>query len=124
MCGIGSVESKLPRRERLVRRGDIDRVFRCGRLFKTDKILVRAVANGLDRSRFAVSAGRKAGNSVRRNRLKRLLREAYRLNKTQLARPSDIVAVPRPGWKTLTLSEVAPALCRALGEVNETFAAG
>ena len=123
MRAIGASGSKMPRRERLARGGDIDRVFKCGRLFKTDKILVRAVANGLDRSRFAVSVGRKAGNAVRRNRIKRLLREAYRLNKALLGKPCDVVAVPRPAWKTLTLSEVEPALRGALREINETFAA-
>jgi len=124
MRAAGVSGSRLPRRERIVRGSDIDRVFKRGRLFKADKILVRAFANGLDRSRFAVSVGRKAGNAVRRNRIKRLLREAYRLNKTLLGKPCDIVAVPRPAWRTLTLSEVEPAVRGALGEINETLASG
>lgn len=60
-------------------------------------------------ARFGLSVSRKLGPAWRRNRLKRLLREAFRLNRPCLDPRADIVAYPRPGcdWDGLPLAEAA-----------------
>ncbi|MEM9296310.1 MAG: ribonuclease P protein component, partial [Planctomycetota bacterium] len=59
-------------------------------------IAVAARLNGLPHDRLGLSVGRRVGNAVRRHRLKRLLREAFRLD--QHARPGglDLVVVVYP----------------------------
>ena len=71
---------KLPKRRILRQNKEFQTVYRYGRSY-ANRYLVLYVfaANGLgDKVGFA--AGKKLGNAVVRNRVKRLLRESYRLN--------------------------------------------
>jgi len=58
-------------------------------------LLVQACPNGLPFSRLGLSVSRKYGNAVKRNRLRRLYREAFRLSKHQLPTGLDLVLIPR-----------------------------
>lgn len=73
-------------------------------------------------ARFGLSVPRKLGPAVRRNRLKRLLREAFRLNRSRLDPRADIVAYPRPGcgWDGLPGAEAAlMKAAKAAGLIKE-----
>jgi ribonuclease P protein component len=52
--------------------------------------------NGLPHARLGLSISRKVGGAVVRNRLKRLLREAFRLRQHELAAGIDLIVVGRP----------------------------
>ena len=65
---------------------------------RDELLLLFARENGLDYPRLGISIGKSCGNAVVRNRLKRLLREAFRQNK-QLITPSfDFVVLMSPQW--------------------------
>ena len=59
-------------------------------------LLVFARPNGLPYDRIGLSVSRKNGNAPRRARIRRLLREAYRLQRADLPTGLDFVLIPRP----------------------------
>lgn len=52
--------------------------------------------NGLGHARLGLSVGRRVGNAVARNRVKRLLRESFRLSRDDLPQGFDLVVNVRP----------------------------
>jgi len=115
---------RFSQRERVGRKRDFDRVFQRGRVFKFEEIILRAIPNDLPQARLGISISKRHGTAVRRNRMKRLLREAFRLNKQILSVPCDIAVVPRNAWRDLSLAAIEPTLRKALSHIEKAFASG
>ena len=60
-----------------------------------DVLLIFARDNGLPHARLGLSVSRKVGGAVFRNRWKRLIREAFRLEQARLPDGTDLVVIPR-----------------------------
>lgn len=83
--------------QRLRKAAEFDRVYAGKIRAADDRLLIFALRNELGHSRVGLSVSRKHGGSVRRQRIKRLLREAYRLAQHELPRGLDLILIPRPG---------------------------
>jgi ribonuclease P protein component len=85
----------LPKSARIRSRVDFDRVFsqknRASDVFFT----VYLGSNETGLARLGIAAGRRLGNAVARNRIKRLVREAFRRYRAELPPGTDWVVVPR-----------------------------
>ncbi len=113
---------RFTKAERLTLKKEFERVFREGKIFKNDKVVLYIIPSDLHNSRLGLVVSKKIGNAVRRNRAKRLLREAYRLNKHLLTRHVDIVAIPRhPFSSDLKLSDVEGGFKKLLLQINESL---
>jgi len=87
----------LPRSVRLRSRREFDYVFTHG-VRLSDAYLTAFVARREGGpARLGIGVGRRFGRAVRRNRIKRLIREAFRHVRHELPPGSDWVIIPRPG---------------------------
>ena len=68
----------MRRRQRLRKRESFAAVYRRGRPFRNDLLVLRALRTDQSPSRFGFTVAGRLGNAVVRNRLKRRLREAVR----------------------------------------------
>ncbi len=107
--------------ERIKDPKDFRRAFDRKRSASDDALIVYGVENGREFPRMGMSVARKrVRKAVARNRIKRLLREAFRLSKAELPPGVDLVIVPRGPALTFdqarrSLPELANAVARRLG---------
>lgn len=88
----------LPKKHRLVKKKDCEKVWRYGRSFFKEEIGFKALKNNLSISRFGFVVGTKVSKkAVQRNKIKRQLREIIRLKIKSIKTGYDflIIALPK-----------------------------
>jgi len=96
--------------ERLRKRQQFLDVFTKGSRRHSRHITCILLSNGLSVRRLGLAVGRRAGNAVIRNRIKRMLREYFRRNKDRLPASTDIVLCAQPGAANLDSADLSREL--------------
>ncbi|HTZ88157.1 MAG TPA: ribonuclease P protein component [Solirubrobacteraceae bacterium] len=107
-------------RGRLSRSAEFERVYRQGRSTANRHLVLYTFAtegSARDRPRLGLSVSRKVGGAVERNRVKRLLREAFARNEEMLGTEQDVVVVARPPVAELVEREGLAGVDQALSEL-------
>ena len=93
---------------------DFKNVYDKGRSKANRYLIVYAVGNGYDHNRIGISVSKKVGNSVVRHRIKRLVKESYRLHEKMFNSGLDIVVIARSGAADLDFHGIESALLHIL----------
>ena len=95
-------------------RKDFVNLNRLGKRRYTAHFVIIFRKNNLGITRLGITASKKTGNSVKRNRIKRLIREFYRLHKASFPKGYDIIIATKKSAKTLDYwslrEELGPAI--------------
>jgi ribonuclease P protein component len=104
----------FPRSRRLLRRAEYDAVYKEGRRRAGREFTIFLRPNGLDLSRFGWSVKKALGTAVRRNRIRRRVREIVRLHRQEIASGWDIVIHPRSSTAMADFGALTDELLRLL----------
>jgi len=123
---VNRKDQSLSKNERLRRKADFDRVFKKGKSIVDPFFVVLYVKNGLPFSRIGVSIKRKFGKANLRNRLRRLVKEVYRTNKSAFPNGYDILFIARKDLSDLFKKskvgyiDMVPVVIRIAEKIGET----
>ena len=112
------LEVRVQRKFRLTRSQDFKRVRQSGKSYAHPLIVLVVQANDEMKIRVGVAAGRTVGTAVKRNRAKRLLREAVWPLIPSLSSGWDVILIARRPLAGSSLTAARQALLDLLGRAQ------
>ena len=102
--------------DRLLRSREFEYVLRHGRRTTASQfvMLTSASQSSPPRRRLGITVGKRVGNAVVRNHVKRRVREWFRASRKHLTSETDVVVIGRGGAGNLSGREIAALLDTAL----------
>jgi ribonuclease P protein component len=112
---VESLGFSFTKADRILKRAEFLELSKTGRQVRCDLFIATVAAGKTDRSRLGITVTRKVAGAVQRNRIKRLVRECYRLHGQRVKGIWDINVIAR--IEAVGFSH--PAVFRALRELFE-----
>ena len=121
----GRARTTFPRTVRLLKHADFERVYQQGRRHFSAHMTVfyrkRDSGQGV---RVGFTVSRALGGAVDRNRMKRRLREAVRLNMGGIATAADVVINPKRSLLTADFADISKEVARAFEVIEQKCSKG
>ncbi len=115
----GMEKETLRKEERIRRRREYLAIYQEAVRINCDHFTLLIRRNQQAQRRLGITASKKVGGAVTRNRVKRLIREFFRLNKSLVSESSDLVVIAKKGIPPLKLSQVNKEMKGALNRTRD-----
>ena len=107
------VSNSFRKKDKILKRADYLRIGSRNKKIRTKHFLILFERSDFNLHRLGITASKKTGNSVKRNRIKRVIREFFRLNRKSLGSVKDIIIIAGRDASRLGYEEVREELIRA-----------
>ncbi|SDY89485.1 ribonuclease P protein component [Proteiniborus ethanoligenes] len=104
----------MDNKQKLKSNRDFRKTYDKGRSFANKYLVIFFVKNNLENNRIGIAVTKKIGKSVVRNKIRRRIREAYRLNSGKVKQGYDIIFLSRANAKEVGYNEIESALLHLL----------
>ena len=104
----------FPKLSRLRKSWEFQRVWKMGCKLHTPHFILLVAENSLSSSRLGLTVSRKIGNAVKRNQVKRQVREFFRRKKNHFSYKVDFSVIAKRGAASLSISDIHAELQSAL----------
>ncbi len=108
----------MQKQYRLTDSRSFDYLYRHGAAYRNALLVLYVVKSRFSTPKVGFSVGKKVGDAVRRNRTKRRLREAFRLEMARIQAGQNYVVVARVGSAERSYQELREALLSLLKQAN------
>lgn len=104
--------------ESLKKNKEFQTVYKSGSSCANKYLIMYIYENQMQKNRIGISVSKKVGNSVVRHRIKRLIRESYRLNEQKFKTGYDVIIIARGMAKGKSYQEISSAVLH-LGKLQK-----
>ena len=101
---VSTPSERFPRHYRIVRGSEYRAIYDAGLKVHSERFVLFGRENNLSHNRLGITVSRKIGGAVVRNRIKRLLREAFRKSSAEIPYHYDLVVNVKRGCATASWS--------------------
>ena len=112
-------DQSLSRDDRLRKRAEYREAQRSRHRVHTRSFLIVLRPRDDERTRLGITVTKKVGNAVRRNRIKRCVREAFRLHRELFAPGFDVVFIAKQGARIEGTAQIVSELEAAAGTLRK-----
>ncbi|MDX1778251.1 MAG: ribonuclease P protein component [Thermodesulfobacteriota bacterium] len=103
-------KNALTKREKVLKSIEYRTIVKGGKRKSTEHFKIFIWPNSVSKRRLGITASRRVGSAVKRNRIKRLVREYFRLHKSCLPPSSDLLFIAKPGADRLDYTQLCDEL--------------
>ncbi len=112
------MDHSFKKTDRILKRNEFIRLSKFGRKLHSEYFIILYAPGQYERSRLGITVTRKVGNAVKRNRIKRLIREYFRLNRHLLSGYWDINVIAKKEAADLSAQKIFESLCNVFERIS------